>query len=287
MNYENYLEENYSKATVKVYKREVKIYLQANPGAEKFLYADIINYIGKLRSRYANVRSILSIIAGLKSYYDFLSYSGKRKDNPGKSIRLRDKINRDIQLQDLFTNPELETLLEKKERYRVLEYRNKVLISLLTNQALKPGEIAALTTRDINLENATVYIKSTAKTNARELALKPNQIMLFYFYETGIRIKLLKNSKTDYFLISRNGRAMSGEEITKHVKKTYASFYANRKINCLTIRQSVIANLLKQGKDVRIVQVFAGHKYPSSTEKYKQTDVEELKMEINKYHPMK
>lgn len=287
MNYENYLEENYSKATVKVYKREVKIYLQANPGAEKFLYADIINYIGKLRSRYANVRSILRIIAGIKSYYDFLNESGRRKDNPAKSIKLRDKINRDVQLQDLFSNPELETLLERKERYQLLEYRNKVLISLLIYQALKPGEIAELTIRDINLENATVYIKSTAKTNARELALKPNQIMLFYFYETGIRIKLLKNSKTDYFLISRNGRAMSGEEITKHVKKSYVGFYTNRKINCLTIRQSVIANLLKAGHDVRVVQVFAGHKYPSSTEKYKQTDVEELKMEINKYHPMK
>ena len=38
-----------------------------------------------------------------------------------------------------------------------------------------------------------------------------------------------------------------------------------------------ITNLLKQGKDLRLVQAFAGHKYPSTTELYKQTEVELLK----------
>jgi integrase/recombinase XerD len=46
----------------------------------------------------------------------------------------------------------------------------------------------------------------------------------------------------------------------------------------------VIANLLKQNHDLRVVQVFAGHKYPSATEKYKQAQREELKKQIQKYH---
>ncbi|MBX9850584.1 MAG: tyrosine-type recombinase/integrase [Cytophagaceae bacterium] len=60
-----------------------------------------------------------------------------------------------------------------------------------------------------------------------------------------------------------------------------------RKVNCQTIRQSVVTNLLKAGNDLRIVQVFAGHKYPSTTERYKQTNVEALKMAISIYHPIK
>jgi integrase/recombinase XerD len=48
----------------------------------------------------------------------------------------------------------------------------------------------------------------------------------------------------------------------------------------------VIANLLKQNHDLRVVQVFAGHKYPSAIEKYRQDDVEELKKQIQKYHPL-
>jgi integrase/recombinase XerD len=48
----------------------------------------------------------------------------------------------------------------------------------------------------------------------------------------------------------------------------------------------VIANLLKQGHDLSLVQNFAGHKYPSTTEKYKQSEIETLKAAVNKYHPI-
>ena len=55
----------------------------------------------------------------------------------------------------------------------------------------------------------------------------------------------------------------------------------------MTIRQSVITNLLKQNHDLRLVQVFAGHKNPSTIEKYKQADLEALKTAIKQYHPIK
>jgi integrase/recombinase XerD len=50
---------------------------------------------------------------------------------------------------------------------------------------------------------------------------------------------------------------------------------------------SVTRNLLKEGKDIRVVQVYMGHKSPGTTEKYKQNHTEELKMEIQKHHPIK
>jgi len=58
------------------------------------------------------------------------------------------------------------------------------------------------------------------------------------------------------------------------------------KITPLKIRQSVIANLLKEKNDVRVVQEFAGHRRTSSTEAYKQTGLEELKQAIDKFHPL-
>ena len=48
-------------------------------------------------------------------------------------------------------------------------------------------------------------------------------------------------------LIGIRGGAMSGEDITKHIKRSFAALYPNRKVNAQTIRQSVITNLLKQG----------------------------------------
>ncbi|WP_394366573.1 tyrosine-type recombinase/integrase [Cyclobacterium salsum] len=79
---------------------------------------------------------------------------------------------------------------------------------------------------------------------------------------------------------------VTAEDITKQVTRSFKGFYAPRKVNCRTIRQSVITNLLRSGRDLRIVQVFVGHKYPSSTEKYKQSGMEELKAAAQKFHPL-
>ena len=80
---------------------------------------------------------------------------------------------------------------------------------------------------------------------------------------------------------------MRGADIVKHIITGFRGKFTGRKVNCQTIRQSVITNLLKAGNDLRIVQVFAGHKYPDTTEKYKQTDTEALKTAIQNYHPIR
>lgn len=296
----DYLKSLYTPETAKAYEREISIFLGNFPGANKAIYKDLVNYIGTLRNRYSNGRTVNRVLAGIKAYYEFLNYTEQRKDNPAKSIKLRDKQSRDIQLQDLFTTEELESLITaKKERYTKLEYRNKVIMSLLIYQALHPKELEAITLNDINLQQGTIYIKSTPKSNSRELALKSTQIMLFYQYIFDIRPKLseaksrtgmsglLENKGTEQLIIGQRGEPMKAEDITKHIKRNYGNRFKGRKVNARTIRQSVITNLLKAGNDLRIVQTFAGHKYPGTTERYKQTNVELLKTAVNRYHPIK
>ena len=287
MNIETYLKERYTLKTTAVYKSDIETYLKLCPQGETALLKDIIGYIGILRSRYSNPKTINRILASLKAYYEFLNRTGKRKDNPCKAIRLRDKQNRDIQLQDLFTSQELESLLERKERFRLLVNRNKVLTGLLIYQGLKPDEIARITLQDINLKEATIYIKGSEKTGNRALSLKPHQIMLLHEYMEQARKELVKTPSEESLLIGSTGEPMKGEDISKHVQRSFKDRFKGRKVNCQSIRQSVITNLLKAGNDLRIVQVFAGHKYPSTTEKYKQTGVEALKTAIQNYHPMR
>jgi integrase/recombinase XerD len=284
---EHYLQQHYSPETVKAYRREIENYLGNYPAAPTANYKDVTKYIGLLRTRYSKASTLNRIVSSIKVYYDYLCSEGIRNDNPARAIKLRDKRIRDIQLQDLFTSEELEILLNRKERYTYLDYRNKVLCSLLIYQALYPQEMEAIAVMDIHLQVGNIYIKPTAKTNERSLPLKPNQVLLFHQYITEIRPKLLRENVSDSLLIGIRGEAMSGEDITKHIKRSFKGLYAGRKVTAQTIRQSVIANLLKQGHDLGVVQAFAGHKYPSSTERYKQSEVETLQAAVNKYHPLK
>jgi len=282
-----YLESLYTPATAESYHREILIFLSSYPTASMATYADLISYLGVLRERYNNAATLNRILCSIKVYYDYLCIIGRRSDHPARSILLRDQRSRDIQLQDLFTDEELERLMDRKERYQALYYRNRVLMGLLINQGLKPQEIAAIGVQDINLEAGSIYIKSTPTTNSRTLSLKPGQILLLYTWLREVRLQLLKGADSDVLLIGHRSRPMSADDIVKHVIRSYKNMYPGRSVTAQAIRGSVIANLLAQGHDISVVQRFAGHKYPSSTERYRQSQVEALKSAIEQYHPMR
>lgn len=287
MTLQQYLEKHYTPATAAGYHREIRIFLCNYDHADAAAYNDLIAYVGVLRERYDNASTLNRILCSIKAYYDYLCHEGRRSDHPARTILLKDQRSRDVQLQDLFSSEELESLLERKERYKALFYRNRVLMGLLIYQGLKPQEMALLSPEDISLEAGTIYIKPTATTNSRTLSLKPGQILLMYSYLHSVRSQLLKGRDSDALLIGHRGQSMSADDIVKHVIRSYRNMYPGREVTAQSIRGSVIANLLAQGHDISVVQRFAGHKYPSSTERYKQSQVEVLKAAIEQYHPMK
>lgn len=159
-------------------------------------------------------------------------------------------------------------------------------MGLLVYHGLLPAELEQLKITDMNLAGGSVYIKGTPKTNSRELQQKPKQIMLFHEYLSQVGPELLKDNEREALLIGSRQHPVTAEDITKQVTRNFKRLYASRRLTCRTIRQRVITNLLRSGRDLRIVQVFAGHKYPSATEKYKQTGMEELKAAAQKFHPL-
>ena len=276
---EEYLQDNLKKSTAKSYLYEIKKYQLVNKNTPEYHYKNIMEYVEILRKTY-EPNSIIRILAAIKKYYDYLIEIGIRKDNPARSIKLQDTKPNPIQLQDLFTEKELQSLLKpRKERYPILQKRNQIIMSLLVNQGVKVGEIIQLKITDINLEKAQIHITGTAQTNNRILALKAEQILLFYTY--------LENRKatTNYFLTNKLNSPITGDDIN-YLISTYQKQFT-KKLTTITIRQSVITNLLTKGSDLRIVQEFAGHKHLDTTEKYKETGLHALKTAIEKLHPIK
>jgi integrase/recombinase XerD len=284
-NLEDYLKQNLQESSVKSYLYNIEKYKKNNKNADKYDYQKIMQYIEILRNNY-KPSTIKVRIGCIKKYYDYLIEINKRKDNPAKSIKLRDKTHNPIQLQDLLTEKDLENLLKpRKERYPFLEKRNQIIISLLVHQALRIGEIIQLKTEDVNLEKATIQINKTGVTNARILLLKAEQILLFYEYINQDRNKLITNRENhNALLLNKLGTPIKIDDIN-YLISTYQKEFS-KKLTTTTIRQSVITNLLAKNNDLRIVQHFAGHKSPDTTEKYKETGLNALKTAVEKLHPV-
>lgn len=286
MSLQKYLETNLEQSTAKNYYYEINKFRLLNRNTEHYDYQKVMEYVEELRKKYPP-NTLNRIIAALKKYYDYLMETNVRNDNPARSIKLRDAKENPIQLQDLFSEKELQNLLKpRKERYPFLAKRNQIIMSLLVYQAIKPGEIIQLKTENINLEKATVKITGTGLTNSRILPLKAEQILLLYEFinQDRNKLKTVRNDE-NALLLGKLGTPITGEDIS-YLISTYQKEFT-KKLTTTTIRQSVITNLLSKGNDLRMVQTFAGHKHPDTTEKYKQTGLKALQNAIEKHHPIK
>ena len=155
MELKEYLPKHLAAKTIERYTRELEHFFISNVRKKiepkTATYNQILAYIGERRKHYKNSGSLGCTLHAIKHYYSYLVEVNEREDNPAKSIILRDKQSRDIQTQDLFTPQELELLLNRKERYKVLKNRNLVIISLLIYQGLRNAEIKNLELKDIDL----------------------------------------------------------------------------------------------------------------------------------------
>jgi integrase/recombinase XerD len=285
----HYLYERFAARTAHGYQLMIENYCRQVKHPDKAKYKDILRYLEQARSKGKKSNTMFTYIAAIKVYYDYLKQIGIRKDHPCKHLILKDKIDRQVNVQDLFSSIELQLLFEQPpraiNRQPSLALRDKVILSLLIYQGLTTKNIVSLELQDLNLEQATIYIKSERNLNARTLELHPKQIMLINKYLHEERT-ILNRSNTTKLILTRRYQAERGCGV-HHIVKVYKYLFPDKTLSPLTIRQSVIANLLKAGKDIRAVQVFAGHRSPMTTERYQQTGIEELTAAVLKFHPLK
>lgn len=296
MTIKQYLQKKYSKSTLNSNLYNIKRftdYYQSK--ASKATYKDILKYIEYLRKNYdLHPKTLRHCLYGIKIYFNYLLETGKRKDHPCSELFLKDKISKEIQVDNLYSSETLERFFESYQikRKTYLLNRNKIIISLLIYQALTVNEITSLEVENIDLEKGEIFIKGqsgiTSKSpRKRTLPLQAKQILLILNYLKRDRKKLLKYNKENpndtRLILGQYGTPLNPHGISKIINENRKE---NEKIQPIKIRQSVIANLLKKENDTRVVQVFAGHRKASTTIQYKQSELEALQVAVNNFHPI-
>ena len=289
MKLEEYLKSKYSATSIRSYENMIRRFrLSLGERADGAGYHDVLDYIGQLRSQGLHPKSLRNNLFAIKIYFDYLLETGKRNDHPCKYLNLKDQVNRQIAVESLYSREVLEELYEYYQaKNPENQRRDQIIISLLVYQALTVLEISQIRVEDVKLEAGTIYIRENVKNRGRTLDLKPQQILLMHTYLQkdwkGYWRRRPPRKRFDYFILSENGVQIWKSGINRMINRGREK---GDRITPMKIRQSVIANLLKEGHDLRVVQVFAGHRRTASTEAHKQTGLEELKAAIEKLHPL-
>ncbi len=290
--YKDFLEQqNYSKTTIESYTKSIETFFKwckrNHTNAELVDYKTTLKYIKYLQRKNRSKRTVKHQIGITKNYFKYLLSENYRIDNPIEDVNIKGvkrTINYNLleadELEDLYYSYETENIKDKY--HQLTAKRNKVIVGLIVYQGLRTTDLGNLKMEHLQLSKGKIYVPSTRKSNARELELKPWQIMEFIEYINDIRAAIQKriNNHTEQ-LFPLNTRFST---ITYHINKRLKKY--NHKVKDLKqIRASVITNWLGQ-YNLRQVQYLAGHRYISSTEKYVQDDLENLHEIVNNFHPI-
>lgn len=281
----DYLYQHLAPQSAENYLYTITNFLKLHPKAKRYKYQQLVDHLADVRQKYPNIQTCIRILSALKKYYDFLVATGQRTDHPCQKLTLKKGSDQSIQLQELFTIKELELLMKRENRYRHLDDRNKVLISLMIYQGLTSDELIRLDVKNIDLDSGKVYVKASSKLESRTLNLKSSQILLFERYINETRLKL-KRCTTEKLILTKLGKPITVDSINAMVEPL-GSLFPDRKLNPRAIRMSVISSCFNEKKmSLEDVQRFAGHKWPGTTEKYLKKDSGKQRELINRFFPI-
>ena len=301
----------YSSSSIRQHVRYIEVFrgwLNENSiSAEQCKYPELIHFIDDAM-RYYNSRknpksTINRMLVSIAMYYDHLITDNPEIKNPAKNVRIKNPIQR--MAHNLLDKKELDTLYQSLESNNVRNVRNKVILGFLVFQGLSTGELHRLRLMDVRLRKGTLFIsESTCGTwkkgpTVRELNLEALQIIDLIDYIDNYRTRIIcdhyrhlpgrkpqkriADPKTDQLLLSVAG-CQDLKNSLHHMFRNLSQINP-RVRNATQIRRSVISNWLRR-YDLRTVQYMAGHRYVSSTEYYKQVNIEELKRKIDEFHPL-
>ena len=291
--FKDYLEEqNYSESTVNLHTKETQNFIKwCNRNSTTVIeidYKKSLKYIKYLTRKGTTKKTINHRLRSVKIYFDYLIGEACRSDNPIENTTIKGvkrNVNYNLlepeELEDLYYSFETDKYQEEYHKYT--SKRNKVIVGLMVYQGLNTTELIHLELEDLQLYKGKIYIKSGARSNSRTLELKSWQVieLLEYVKEIREEIKVRKNVESERLFIPNNARL--GNTIYFILKKLKK--INNKVTNANQLRASVITNWLKQ-YNLRQVQVLAGHRYISSTERYLEDDLESLHEIVNNFHPI-
>lgn len=293
MEYTEYLiREGYTTSTQKHFKERVKLYKSwcETTGNEitQIHYALFLKYITYLKHKGYQPQTISNHLAALKNYYNYLEMY-HATINPTEDINLRGATKKVVynplstdQLEDMYYRFPVDHIRCKNHRWTAK--KEKTIVGFVIYQGLNATTLKTLKEEHLDLYKGKLYVPSTLRSNERELPLQSWQLLPLLEYINEIRPKLLNHcytSVSEEYLFDK----------PKHINNVLLRIIKKlQKINPQLsdsnhLRSSVIINWLKQ-YDLRKVQYMAGHKYISSTEKYQESNIEELQKSVEMYHPL-
>lgn len=176
-------------------------------------------------------------------------------------------------IPDILTINEQEKLLNQFNLRYITSQRNKTMIQLLLNTGLRLSEMINLKWRDIDLMTGQLKVVEGKGLKDRVLWLDDQTLVMLGEWKQR---QFKEWGKTDYAFTTRTLSLLDGKAVRSMIKNYSDKAGINKHITTHSLRHTFASDLLRETKNIRIVQKALGHADISSTQIYTHIVDEEL-----------
>jgi site-specific recombinase XerD len=287
MNFREYLESrNYSNATIESYEKMLVLFTDwirdEQLKVKDMTYNDMMAYVRYASSKGISKRYVQIQLTVIRHYFNFLIKTKKVKDNIAANINIKGVRKR--LPHDLLNAEELEAVYKGYPVVGLVGRRNKVILGLMVYQGLATEDLAKLEEPHLKLREGKIYIPARRRSNSRTLDLQGHQVLDLQEYIKRTRMLILELAeKESKALFTSIGKSERFSNMQARMLKNIQNYMPQVK-SLQQIRNSVIAEWVKK-HNLREAQYLAGHRYVSSTEMYQQSNIDDLKKDVQSFHP--
>lgn len=277
------LEKRVSANTIEGYLRDIqKLINHSEKQPLDYTQDDLTTFIHDFASNDYSVRSQARVISGLKSFFGYLQLEDFREDNP-TSLLETPKIG--MKLPDVLSEKEIDKMTEVIDLSKPEGERNRAIIETLYGCGLRVSELINLKISDLFFDDG--FIRVIGKGNKQRLVpISDYTIKYINLYKETIRNHIsIQTGFEDFVFLNRRGKNLTRVMIFTIVKELSIIAGVKKTISPHTFRHSFATHLLKNGADLRAIQLMLGHESITTTEIYTHVDQEYIRDAIIKFHP--
>ena len=243
---------------------------------------DTLNSFIYNSSKKNSPRSQARKISGLKSFFKFLVFEGYLKSSPMSNIE-SPKLGR--KLPDILNVEEISQMISSINIKEKFGQRNKTIIEILYGTGIRVSELIELKISNIFFkENLIRVLGKGDKERFVPIGLKAKKSIIDYINNER-KCQKIEESSNDILILSKYGKKITRHMIFTLIKNISKKSGITKKISPHTFRHSFASHLLKNGADLRTIQLILGHENITTTEIYTHLDSKHLLNVMKKYHP--
>ena len=234
------------------------------------------------KGRHLSIGTQVRTLCIVRSFSRFLRDSDYLVHDPGAKIRLPRQPKRLPRV--ILSQQETKELLAAPDCRTNTGYRDKVLLELLYDTAIRRFEIAGIKLSDIDLEAG--YMRVLGKGNKeRVVPVSARVCQLLKNYLLAVRPELVKGDDPGFLFLNGTGERMHLHAIWLLVKRYAHKAKLKKNITTHTFRHTCVTHMLRNGAPIRHLQEMLGHESLESTQIYTHVTINDLKEVHAKYHP--